>query len=191
MIGKHKDRKASSTRHVSRAIGLPTPGTSYQPDLRSRPDRSWRGPARRLDLYDRLELWYLIRSYKKWHCKRSHKTQIPKVFINSAKEFGALIRSERLKRRLSQRELAEKASVSPLWLSQFERGKPTAHISLVMRTLKALGVKLWAGDLPKSSASDLEATVIDLDELIANQPEAMPINEDARDVIDPKTLENE
>lgn len=60
-----------------------------------------------------------------------------------------------------------------------------------MRTLKALGVKLWAGDLPKSSASDLEATVIDLDELIANQPEAMPINEDARDVIDPKTLENE
>lgn len=109
------------------------------------------------------------------------------VFIHSPKEFGALVRSEREKQQWSQSQLAELAGVSLPWLSQFERGKPTARIGLVMKTLKTLDIKLWAGDLPKTTG--LKATVVDLDELVANQPESMLITEDGRIVIDPEIPE--
>lgn len=111
------------------------------------------------------------------------------MFVHSANEFGALVRSERQRQCLSQSLLAQKAGVSPLWLSQFERGKPTAHIGLVLKTLKALDVKLWAGELPKTSPSGLKATVVDLDAIVGNQPESMLIAEDGRIVMDPEIPE--
>ena len=98
------------------------------------------------------------------------------MIINSAAEFGALVRSERKKRRWSQEELATRVGVSPLWISQFERGKSSAQIGLVMRTLKALGIKLWAGDAPGNMG---RATVIDLDALVSLPPEASLLNEEA------------
>jgi HTH-type transcriptional regulator/antitoxin HipB len=100
------------------------------------------------------------------------------VIIKSAKEFGALVRSEREKRRWNQSQLAERVGVSLPWISQFERGKPTAQIDLVLKTLKALDIPLWAGDPPKTSGP--KASVINLDELLGSQPESMPGHKDAR-----------
>ncbi len=100
------------------------------------------------------------------------------MIIKSAKEFGALVRSEREKRRWNQSQLAERVGVSLPWISQFERGKPTAQIDLVLKTLKALDIPLWAGDPPKTSGP--KASVINLDELLGSQPESMPGHKDAR-----------
>lgn len=100
------------------------------------------------------------------------------MIIKSAKEFGALVRSEREKRRWNQSQLAERVGVSLPWISQFERGKPTAQIDLVLKTLKALDIPLWAGDPPKTSGP--KASVINLDELLGSEPESMPGHKDAR-----------
>lgn len=89
-----------------------------------------------------------------------------------------MVRSEREKRRWNQSQLAERVGVSLPWISQFERGKPTAQIDLVLKTLKALDIPLWAGDPPKTSGP--KASVINLDELLGSQPESMPGHKDAR-----------
>ncbi|MCB1079786.1 MAG: helix-turn-helix transcriptional regulator [Verrucomicrobiae bacterium] len=89
------------------------------------------------------------------------------MLIKSAKEFGALVRSEREKRGWSQSLLAERVGVSLPWISQFERGKPTARIDLVLKTLKTLGIPLWAGEPPMAPSP--KASVVNLDELL-NRP---------------------
>ena len=109
------------------------------------------------------------------------------MIIKSANEFGALVRSEREKRRWNQSQLAERVGVSLPWISQFERGKPTAQIDLVLKTLKALDIQLWAGEPPKSSG--LKGTVIKLDELLGRQPESMPGHQNARSKPTPDSLE--
>jgi HTH-type transcriptional regulator/antitoxin HipB len=88
------------------------------------------------------------------------------MIVNSAAEFGALVRTERKKKGWSQKDLASQAGVSALWVSQVERGKPTAHIGLILRTLKTLDVHLSA-----KTVSDMRprAEEIDLDALV--QPE--------------------
>lgn len=87
------------------------------------------------------------------------------MIVNSASEFGALVRSERKRRGWSQKELAFRVGVSPLWISQFERGKSTVHIGLVLRALKTLDVRLWVGDMPPASSRG-EAGRVDLDALL-------------------------
>ena len=94
------------------------------------------------------------------------------MFIRSAKEMGVLVRSERERRRWSQTQLAERVGVSLPWISQFERGKPTAQIDLVLKTLAALGIRLWAGDPP--AASGPGAPQIDLDQLLDGFLEGTP-----------------
>ncbi|MCB1093390.1 MAG: helix-turn-helix transcriptional regulator [Verrucomicrobiae bacterium] len=90
--------------------------------------------------------------------------------MRSANEFGALVRFEREKRGWSQSQLAEKVGVSLPWISQFERGKQTAQIDLVLKTLNTLEIRLWAGEPPV--APDAKTTMINLDELLARQPGA-------------------
>lgn len=99
------------------------------------------------------------------------------MIIKSANEFGALVRSEQEKRRWNQSQLAERVGVSLPWISQFERGKPTAQIDLVLKTLKALNIPLWAGEPPR--ASGLKGSVVNLDELLDRQPESTPGQKDA------------
>lgn len=66
------------------------------------------------------------------------------MIVRSAKEMGALIRDRRTGLGLSQLQLAEKVGVSRVWIVQFEAGKPTAQLGLVLRTLRELGVSLDA-----------------------------------------------
>lgn len=57
-------------------------------------------------------------------------------------EVGAIVRDYRRERQMRQAELAKRLGVSPKWLSQFENGKATAQIGLVIRVLHELGFEL-------------------------------------------------
>lgn len=88
--------------------------------------------------------------------------------IHSARELGALIRSRRQQRAWTQADLAEKAGVSALWVSQLERGKATAQFGLILQTLKILGLALSIDDSGEKEKrpADGEATSISLDDIV-------------------------
>lgn len=94
------------------------------------------------------------------------------MFLRSVKEFGTLVRAERERRGWSQSELAGRVGVSLPWISQFERGKATAQIDLVLKTLAALEIRLWAGDPPESRGP--KAVGIDLDQLLKGLSDPAP-----------------
>ena len=58
------------------------------------------------------------------------------------KLIGENIRSCRKKAGLSQEELAEKADLHPVYISQVERADRAITIDALLRITKALGVKL-------------------------------------------------
>ena len=62
--------------------------------------------------------------------------------IRTAKELGALIKSRRTEIGWSQQKLADETGVQRLWVIQIEKGKSTAHMGLVLRALRALGLNL-------------------------------------------------
>ena len=78
----------------------------------------------------------------------------------TVREVGAVIRGERRRRGWTQARLADAAGVTRAWVIAIERGKPTAEISLVLRTLAALD--LVADVLPITVDPD----GVDLDELL-------------------------
>lgn len=86
--------------------------------------------------------------------------------INSAKDLGLLVRDQRKAKGWTQAKLASKAGVKPLWVSQFERGKPTAQVGLVFQTLKALSIQLW-NESP-DPLSDPDENGVNLDDLLSN-----------------------
>lgn len=55
-------------------------------------------------------------------------------------EFGALYREVRTVAGLTQQAAAESAGVSRKWLSEFEQGKATVELGMVLRCFAALGV---------------------------------------------------
>jgi transcriptional regulator with XRE-family HTH domain len=58
------------------------------------------------------------------------------------------VRAARLHRKLSQAELARMLGTTQAWVSGVEKGKDTAQIGLVLRTLNRLGVKLRTDVIP-------------------------------------------
>ena len=81
--------------------------------------------------------------------------------FRSPKELGALVRSRRKELELTQQQLAEKTGVQRLWIIQFEAGKPTVELGLVLRTIKALNMQLSA-----INNEELNLPDVDLDNLI-------------------------
>jgi y4mF family transcriptional regulator len=65
--------------------------------------------------------------------------------IKTAGTIGELVRDQRKQRGWSQSQLAEKVGVSRLWLSQFENGKESVELGLVLKTLRELNLSLEAG----------------------------------------------
>ena len=61
-------------------------------------------------------------------------------------DIGLLIRERRRALRLDQAELARRAGVSRQWIIGMEKGKGRADLSLVLRTLGALGIVLRAAE---------------------------------------------
>lgn len=62
--------------------------------------------------------------------------------IRSIRDLAAVVRGRRRDLGLSQAELAVRAGVSRKWIYQFEAGKPTAELRLILRVLDALGLSL-------------------------------------------------
>lgn len=62
--------------------------------------------------------------------------------VRSIRDVALKARGRRLDLGLSQAELAQKAHVSRKWIYQFEQGKQTAELGLVLRVLDALGLTL-------------------------------------------------
>ena len=62
------------------------------------------------------------------------------MLIRTPIDLGALIRDRRRRLRLDQKSLAEKVGVSRQWIVEVEKGKPRAEVSLILRTLDALGI---------------------------------------------------
>jgi y4mF family transcriptional regulator len=66
------------------------------------------------------------------------------MFIRRPNDIGALVRATRQARGLNQQELADKLGVSRWWVNEFERGKPTARLDIVLRALAELEITLSA-----------------------------------------------
>jgi HTH-type transcriptional regulator/antitoxin HipB len=62
------------------------------------------------------------------------------MHITSSGQLQTLARDRRLSSKQTQAAVATLAGVSRKWLSEFERGKESADLSLVLRLLAALGL---------------------------------------------------
>ena len=87
--------------------------------------------------------------------------------ISSAKDLGLLVRDRRKAIGWTQAELAGRAGVKPLWISQFERGKTTVQLGLVFQTLKAWDIALWTGEAPSNQPMRGNSP-INLDDILSN-----------------------
>ncbi len=70
--------------------------------------------------------------------------------IKTAENLGQLVQDQRKQRGWSQTQLAEKVGVSRLWVSQFENGKESVELGLVLKTIRALDLLLDVTKLSKN-----------------------------------------
>jgi HTH-type transcriptional regulator / antitoxin HipB len=68
--------------------------------------------------------------------------------LRSAEHLGLLVRLERKRKGLSQRELAGLVGVERKWILRFEAGNSRAEIGSVLKTLQRLGLRVSIGDKP-------------------------------------------
>jgi y4mF family transcriptional regulator len=86
------------------------------------------------------------------------------VTLRSVADFAAAIRGTRLDRGLSQADLARLSGVSRKWISEFEVGKSTVELSLVLRVLEALDLDMSLSASPGPAASpETDPDHLDLD----------------------------
>ncbi len=85
--------------------------------------------------------------------------------IKSIRNLAAAVRGRRRDLGLTQAELATRAGVSRKWVYEFEAGKPSAELRLILRVLDALGVTLELGYQDDARAT-AGGTLADLDSLI-------------------------
>jgi HTH-type transcriptional regulator/antitoxin HipB len=85
------------------------------------------------------------------------------VQVRSIRDLAAVVRGRRRDIGLSQAELAARAGVSRKWIYQFEAGKPTAELGLILRVLDALGLVL---DVTHDERAAADQPTRDLDALI-------------------------
>jgi y4mF family transcriptional regulator len=83
--------------------------------------------------------------------------------IRSIRDLAATVRGRRKDLGLSQAELAARAGVSRKWIYQFEAGKPTAELRLILRVLDSLGLVL---DVAYDEQAGAAQPTGDLDALI-------------------------
>lgn len=85
------------------------------------------------------------------------------MIVHTPRDLGHLVRECRTKRLLTQARLAAAVGVSRKWIIDLEAGKTAADLSLVLRTLRALGVELDARERAGKKATkdriDLDAIV--------------------------------
>lgn len=85
--------------------------------------------------------------------------------LRSIREIAAVVRGRRLDLGLSQSQLATQAGVSRKWISEFESGKSTAELGLLLRVLDALDLNLEFAAKTDPVSGQWRGT-IDLDALL-------------------------
>jgi HTH-type transcriptional regulator / antitoxin HipB len=76
------------------------------------------------------------------------------VLVCSILDLSAAVKGRRLNLGLSQTQLASQIGASRKWLSEFEAGKPTAELGLVLRALDGVGLALHLAETRDHSAGD-------------------------------------
>ncbi|MBI1945870.1 MAG: helix-turn-helix transcriptional regulator [Deltaproteobacteria bacterium] len=71
--------------------------------------------------------------------------------VTTTGELGAALRARRKERALTQAQLADLCGVSVRFVSEVERGRPTAGVGLVLRLCARLGLDV--GVAPRGEAS--------------------------------------
>jgi HTH-type transcriptional regulator / antitoxin HipB len=71
------------------------------------------------------------------------KTKVGPTRVNSSIDLGNLIREARKRSELDQESTADLIGVGPRFLSEVERGKPSARLGLVLKVLERLGLEVW------------------------------------------------
>lgn len=80
--------------------------------------------------------------------------------VSSIRDLAAVVRGRRRDLGLSQAELATRAGVSRKWIYQFEGGKPTAELRLILRVLDALDLVLDVGQVAAGKPTrDLDSLI--------------------------------
>jgi transcriptional regulator with XRE-family HTH domain len=64
------------------------------------------------------------------------------MMIRSAGDLGRLVKAERLRRNLTQGELASLHGTTQRWISMVESGKDATRLGAALRLLTTLGVEL-------------------------------------------------
>lgn len=89
--------------------------------------------------------------------------------VRSIRDVAAAVRGRRKELELNQAELARRARVSRKWVSEFEAGKSTAELGLVLRILDELGLQLELNKNPETvGGSSRDRDEVDLDTLLNN-----------------------
>lgn len=86
--------------------------------------------------------------------------------ITVARDLGLAVRGRRLELGISQAKLAAKAGVSRKWLSEFEQGKPSAEIGMMLRILDAVQLQVHLEASGPQPAAASGPTAVDLDALL-------------------------
>lgn len=73
---------------------------------------------------------------------------------HTTKEIGALVRAHRKNRQLTLETLSGLSNLSIRFLSEFERGKPTAEIGKVLKALKTLGLEVIVRPVGSAANAD-------------------------------------
>ena len=84
------------------------------------------------------------------------------MLIRTTRDLGHLIRDRRSRMGLTQAGLADVVGVSRKWIVELETGKRSADISLILRTVKALGLDLDVRDRvtnPHTDGPDLDRII--------------------------------
>lgn len=66
----------------------------------------------------------------------------PYGVVQTAEELGRLVRAHRKQRHLTLETVSGLGNLSTRFLSEFERGKETAEIGKILKTLRTLGLEV-------------------------------------------------
>ena len=89
--------------------------------------------------------------------------------VTVARDLGLAVRGRRRELGLSQADLATASGVSRKWLSEFEQGKPTVELGILLRVLHALQMELTVAPLTEEDpqqAGPSSKERLDLDEIL-------------------------
>ena len=89
------------------------------------------------------------------------------MLIRTPADLGAVVRDRRKQLGLDQSTFAKRIGVSRQWVIGVERGHARAAMSLVLRAIDALGIRLDAG-MEQTSRHGSTAPTMDIDAIVAN-----------------------